>query len=64
VAAVLLCTRAFEPVAAREAKSAGLAELARLPVPNELPALSTDDRRNLAARLLAEALGALTGGRS
>lgn len=62
--AVLLCTRPFEAVVAREAATGGLAGLTRLPVPPDLKGLGADERRTLAAQLVADALGALTGGHS
>jgi hypothetical protein len=57
---VLLCTEPFAPVAAREAASAGLADLERLTVPHDLRSLGDEARRALAGRVVEAALQALT----
>jgi hypothetical protein len=59
---VLLCTRPFAPVAARDARSGGLPDLVRLTIADDLLALGDDERRALAGRLAADALDALTRG--
>lgn len=58
---MLLCTQPFEAVVTREAKTGGLAALARLTVPPDLERLGADERRALATRVVADALRALTG---
>jgi len=60
VAAALLVTSTFASTAAREASSGGLADLTRLTVPHDLLALSDEARASLAARVIGQALDALT----
>jgi hypothetical protein len=59
---VLLCTRSFAPVAARDAKSGGLPDLVRLTIAQDLVTIGAEDRRALAERLVNDALSALTKG--
>jgi len=61
---VLLCTRPFAPVAAKDAKSGGLPDLASLTIGPDLATIGADERRALAERLVDEALSALTRGKS
>lgn len=59
--AVLLCTQPFEAVVAREAKTGGFSDLARLTVRPDVKSLGADERRALATRVIADALRTLTG---
>ena len=47
---------------AREASTGGLGDLSRVVVPPNVKAMDADARRTLAARVVDEALGRLTGG--
>ena len=60
---MLLCTRPFAPVAARDAKSGGLPDLVRLTIAQDLATIGAEDRRALAEHLVDDALSALTKGK-